>query len=169
MGDFITNESSFLAGGKRGCVGGFCGQPAPASGPAPLVGTRRRAVMGEPAVALSRRRSRSVAKGRLLWCAFAHGRLRKAVPPPGLAAWLSRSAARRRRRCPAAALSEGTRQALDQTTRPLCPRTVAAARCSSARPARRVPPRTTLATPGGFFESKYRPADAPSPSIPSSG
>src|SRR6266511_6415699 len=101
-------------------------------------------------------------------------RLRSRPPPgggpaAGAAAWLSRGAARRRRRCPAAALSEGTRQALNQTTRPLCPRTVAAARCSSARPARRVPPRTTLATPGGFFESKYRPADAPSPSIPSSG
>ncbi len=59
-----------------------------------------------------------------------------------------------RRHCPRAHA-----QLSDQTTRPLCPRTVAAARSSSVQPGRRVPPRATSATQGGLFGMKYRRAD----------
>ncbi len=174
MGDFITNESSFLTSAKRGYPAdspensprrrALLPRRHATAGRDSHVGTRRLVVTGEPAVALSRRRSRSGAMEGLWWCAFAHGRLPGGGPAAGAAARPSRSAARRRRLCPAAALSEGTRQALDQTTRPLCPRTVAAARCSSARPGRRVPPRAMPATPGGLFETGYRRADSPASS-----
>ncbi len=83
MSDFFTNELSSLGREARLCHRILL-TTRPGVGPAPLVGTRRRAAMGEPAVALSRRRSRSEAIGSLWWCAFAHGPLREAVPPPGL-------------------------------------------------------------------------------------
>src|SRR6266498_1672156 len=183
MGGVVRNESSLSADAKRGCVGGFCGQPTLASGP-PLSAAafasrtggressnqarsvasrlrgkyRRPSLCREGAVAARRKRVSGV-------------RLRSRPPPgggpaAGAAARPSRSAARRRRRCPAAALSEGTRQALDLTTRPLCPRTVAAARYPSMRPGRRVPPRAMPATSGGSFEKKYRRAYSATSSTP---
>src|SRR6266540_5561135 len=83
MSDFFTNELSSLGREARLCHRILL-TTRPGVGPAPLVGTRRRAAMGEPAVALSRRRSRSEAIGSLWWFAFAHGLLREAVPPPSL-------------------------------------------------------------------------------------
>ncbi len=162
MSDFFTNESSSL-GREARLPQGICRQPAPASCPRSSSARdggpwqeNRPSLCHEGAVAAGRQGVSGV-------------RLRSRPPPgggpaAGAAARPSRSAARRRRLCPAAALSEGTRQALDQTTRPLCPRTVAAARYPSMRPGRRVPPRAMPATPGALFETGYRRADSPASS-----
>ena len=58
--------------------------------------------------------------------------------------------ARRRRRCPAAALSEGTRRTGDRAGRYPCPRDRSGGQELASRPGRRVPLRAMTATPGGF-------------------
>src|SRR5712691_7407564 len=58
--------------------------------------------------------------------------------------------ARRRRRCPAAALSEGTHPTRDRAGRCLCPRDRSGGQELASRPGRRVPPRAMTATPGAF-------------------
>ena len=127
----------------------------PGVGAASLVGTRRQAEEGGPAVALSRRRRGSQASGGPVWCAFAHGLLREAGPPPGLQPGRDKGGC-----SPEAPALPGSGPVLGhapgsgETTLLLCPSTGAAARRPSVRPGRRVPQRATTATPGGLFASK---------------
>jgi len=143
---------------------GFGLTTRPGVGPPPSAAHSGRPRQKSPAVALSRRRSSSVAKESPGWCAFAHGRLREASRRRGSGLGsVGEGAARRRRRCPAAALSEGTRCGLG--TRCVCcalgperrpgtsPRGLAAA-CRK---------RATTATAGGLSARNRRPGPCSAP------
>ncbi len=123
------------------------------------------------AVALSRRRSRSGATGSQ-WCApsftasFGRRSRRRgcSVAKPGCSPEATALPGggtvrgHKLRRTPSPRLETLGRRSRSECLRPK------AARSSSVRPGRRVPPRAMPATPGGLFDTRYRRADSPASS-----
>ena len=121
MSDTFTNESSFLVGSDRKPLSGSRFTTRPGVGPASLVGTRRPGRDRTTGPSLGAQSQSQGGAGFCVVCSFAHRLLGRRSRRRGSSPAICHCGARRRRRCPAAALSEGTRHDLEKGTLLLCP------------------------------------------------